>query len=306
MTLQQMYYLITIADNHSMNKAADKLFIAQPTITSAVRDAEKEIGMQIFHRTHKGVIPTSEGKVFLDRIKKVCQQYEEIMETYDDKKKYRRKFAVSMQHYSFAVKAFIEMAKHYDSNQFDLALRETTTAKVINDVSSLKSEIGILYICETNQRVMNRLFRENELEFKSLIECPASVYLARSHPLANKEKLTFEELAPYPCMSFEQGSETEIFFAEELLTEHIYQKTVKATDRATMMNLIEGLNGYTLCSNIYSEKLSGDQFFVIPFKTGGNTQNMMNIGFITKKNFELSHMGKDFLNEVKRELEIRE
>ena len=306
MTLQQMYYLITIADNHSMNKAADKLFIAQPTITSAVRDAEKEIGMQIFHRTHKGVIPTSEGKVFLDKIKKVIQQYEEIMETYDDKKKYRRKFAVSMQHYSFAVKAFIEMAKHYDSNQFDLALRETTTAKVINDVSSLKSEIGILYICETNQRVMNRLFRENELEFNSLIECPASVYLARSHPLANKEKLTFEELAPYPCMSFEQGSETEIFFAEELLTEHIYQKTVKATDRATMMNLIEGLNGYTLCSNIYSEKLSGDQFFVIPFKTGGNTQNMMNIGFITKKNFELSHMGKDFLNEVKHELEIRE
>lgn len=306
MTLQQMYYLITIADNHSMNKAADKLFIAQPTITSAVRDAEKEIGMQIFHRTHKGVIPTSEGKVFLDKIKKVIQQYEEIMETYDDKKKYRRKFAVSMQHYSFAVKAFIEMAKHYDSNQFDLALRETTTAKVINDVSSLKSEIGILYICETNQRVMNRLLRENELEFNSLIECPASVYLARSHPLANKEELTFEELDPYPCMSFEQGSETEIFFAEELLTEHIYQKTVKATDRATMMNLIEGLNGYTLCSSIYSEKLSGDRFFVIPFKTGGNTQNMMNIGFITKKNFELSHMGKDFLNEVKRELEIRE
>ena len=306
MTLQQMYYLITIADNHSMNKAADKLFIAQPTITSAVKDAEKEIGMQIFHRTHKGVIPTSEGEVFLDKIKSVFQHYEEIMETYGDKKKYRRKFAVSMQHYSFAVKAFIEMAKHYDSNQFDLALRETTTAKVINDVSSLKSEIGILYICETNQRVMNRLFRENELEFKSLIECPASVYLARSHPLANKEKLTFEELAPYPCMSFEQGSKTEIFFAEELLTEHIYQKTVKATDRATMMNLIEGLNGYTLCSNIYSEKLSGDQFFVIPFKTGENTQNMMNIGFITKKNFELSNMGKDFLNEVKRELEIRE
>ena len=298
--------LITIADNHSMNKAADKLFIAQPTITSAVRDAEKEIGMQIFHRTHKGVIPTSEGKEFIDKIKRIFQQYEELMEIYGDKKKYRRKFAVSMQHYSFAVKAFIEMAKHYDSNQFDLTVRETTTANVIKDVSSLKSEIGILYICETNQRVMNRLFRENELEFTSLIECPASVYLARSHPLANKEELTFEQLAPYPCMSFEQGSETEIFFAEEILIEHAYQKTVKATDRATMMNLMEGLNGYTLCSSIYSEKLSGDKFFVIPFKAEENTQNMMNIGFITKKNFELSHMGKDFLNEVKRELEIRE
>lgn len=211
-----------------------------------------------------------------------------------------------MQHYLFAVKAFIEMAKHYNSNQFDLAIRETTTLNVIKDVSSLKSEIGILYMCETNQRVINRLLRENELEFTSLIECPASVYLAWSHPLATEMELTFEQLDPYPCMSFEQGNETEIFFAEEMLIEHAYQKTVKATDRATMMNLIEGLNGYTLCSSIYSEKLSGDRFFVIPFKTEGNTRNMMNIGFIIKKNFELSNLGKEFLYEVKHELEIRE
>ena len=243
MTLQQMYYLITINDAHSMNRAAEQLFIAQPTITSAVRDAEKEIGIQIFHRSHKGVVPTNEGKEFLAKIRRIFQQYEEIMERYDDKNKYRRKFAVSMQHYSFAVKAFIEMAKHYNSNQFDLAIRETTTLNVIKDVSSLKSEIGILYMCETNQRVINRLLRENELEFTSLIECPASVYLARSHPLATKTELTFEQLDPYPCMSFEQGNETEIFFAEEMLIEHAYQKTVKATDRATMMNLIEGLNG---------------------------------------------------------------
>ena len=306
MTLQQMYYLITIDDAHSMNRAAEQLFIAQPTITGAVRDAEKEIGIQIFHRSHKGVVPTNEGKEFLAKIRRIFQQYEEIMERYDDKNKYRRKFAVSMQHYSFAVKAFIEMAKHYNSNQFDLAIRETTTLNVIKDVSSLKSEIGILYMCETNQRVINRLLRENELEFTSLIECPASVYLARSHPLATEMELTFEQLDPYPCMSFEQGNETEIFFAEEMLIEHAYQKTVKATDRATMMNLIEGLNGYTLCSSIYSEKLSGDRFFVIPFKTKGNTRNMMNIGFITKKNFELSNLGKDFLYEVKHELEIRE
>lgn len=176
MTLQQMYYLITINDAHSMNRAAEQLFIAQPTITSAVRDAEKEIGIQIFHRSHKGVVPTNEGKKFLAKIRRIFQQYEEIMERYDDKNKYRRKFAVSMQHYSFAVKSFIEMAKHYNSNQFDLAIRETTTLNVIKDVSSLKSEIGIIYMCETNQRVINRLLRENELEFTSLIECPASVY----------------------------------------------------------------------------------------------------------------------------------
>lgn len=306
MTLQQINYLLTISESRSMNKAAEKLFIAQPTLTGAVRDAEKEIGIQIFHRTHKGVTPTVEGDEFLSKIRSVYQQYEDVMEEYGEEMNIRRRFAVSMQHYSFAVKAFIEMAKHYNSNQFDLALRETATANVIKDVSSMKSDIGIIYTCEANQRVINRLLRENELEFHSLIVCPASVYLAKSHPLANEKELTFEQLDPYPCLSFEQENETEIYFAEEILIEHAYQKTVKATDRATMMNLMEGLNGYTLCSSIYSEKLSGDQFFVIPFRDDDNIQSSMDIGYITKKNNVLSSMGKRFLDEVRRELEIRE
>lgn len=303
MTLQQINYLLTISESRSMNKAAEKLYIAQPTLTGAVREAEAELGIQIFHRTHKGVTPTVEGGEFLMKMKRVYQQYEEVMEEYGEEMKFRRRFAVSMQHYSFAVKAFIEMAKHYDSNKFDLALRETATANVINDVSTLKSEIGIIYTCEANQRVINRLLRENELDFTSLIECPASVYLSRSHPLANEKELTFEQLEPYPCMSFEQENGTDIYYAEEILIEHAYQKTVKATDRATMMNLMEGLNGYTLCSSIYSEKLSGDKFLVIPFKDIGNTQGTMNIGYITKKNSELSSMGRKFLEEVHTELE---
>jgi len=306
MTLQQINYLITIAESRSMNKAAEKLFIAQPTLTGVVRDVENEIGIQIFHRTHKGVTATVEGEQFLSKIKRIYQQYEEVMEEYGEEMKFRRRFAVSMQHYSFAVKAFIEMAKHYDSNKFDLALRETATVNVIKDVSSLKSEIGIIYTCEANQRVINRLLRENELEFHSLIVCPASVYLARSHPLANEKELTFEQLDPYPCLSFEQENESEIYFAEEILIEHAYQKTVKATDRATMMNLMVGLNGYTLCSSIYSEKLSGDQFIVIPFKNADSAHSTMNIGYITKKNNALSSMGKQFIDEVKRELKVGE
>ena len=306
MTLQQINYLLTIAESRSMNKAAEKLYIAQPTLTGAVRDVENEIGISVFHRTHKGVTPTIEGEEFLRRIKKVYQQYEEVMEYYGDDTEYRRKFAVSMQHYSFAVKAFIKMARHYDSNQFDLALRETKTLDVIKDVSSLKSEIGIIYTCEANQRVINKLLKENELEFTPLIECPASVYLARSHPLANEKELTFEQLEPYPCLSFEQGGESDIFFAEEILIEHAYQKTVKATDRATMMNLMAGLNGYTLCSSIYSEKLSGDQFLVIPFKDDDNTKSLMTIGYITKKNWELSSMGEQFIDEIHRALKTTE
>ena len=306
MTLQQMNYLLTIAESRSMNKASEKLYISQPTLTSAVRDVEKEIGIPVFHRTHKGVTPTAEGEELLQRIKKVYKQYEEVMEYYRDDSNYRRKFAVSMQHYSFAVKAFIKMAQRYDSKKFDLALRETKTIDVINDVSTLKSELGIIYISDANQKVINKLMRENELEFTELIKCLPSVYLARSHPLANEKELTFEQLEPYPCLSFEQGGDADIYLSEEMLIEHAYQKTVKATDRATMMNLMAGLNGYTLCSSIYSEKLSGDHFLVIPFKYDDITKNTMTIGYITKKNWEISSMGKQFLEEIHKDLKTFE
>ena len=304
MTLQQMNYLLTIAESGSMNKAAEKLFIAQPTLTGVVRDVESEIGISVFHRTPKGVIPTAEGEDFLVRIRKVYQQYEEVLKTYEKGGKIRRKFAVSMQHYSFAVKAFIEMAKHYDSSQFDLVLRETKTADVIKDVSSLKSEIGIIFICEINQKMIGKILRDNDLEFTPLIKCPAKVYLSKEHPLASEKELTFEQLEPYPCMSFEQGSEAEIYYAEEMHIEHAYQKTVKATDRATIMNLMTGLNGYTLCSSIFSDDLSGGQFIMIPYKTENNSENTMTIGCITRKNWELSSMGQQFLDEIHKELKL--
>lgn len=303
MTLQQIYYLLTIAECHSMNKAAEKLYVAQSTLTGTVKDVEKELGIPVFHRTYKGVTPTIEGKQLLIRAKSVYQQYEEFIGYYREEIKFRHKFAVSMQHYSFAVKAFIKMARQYDSKQFDLTLRETRTIDVIKDVGFLRSEIGIIYICEANQRAINKLLKENELVFTPLIECTASVYLARSHPLADEKELTFEQLDPYPCLSFEQGDETDIYLAEEILIEHAYQKTVKATDRATMMNIMAGLNGYTLCSSIYSEQLSGDQFIVIPFK---DDDSIMTIGYITKTNWQLSNMGGKFIEELHNALKTNE
>lgn len=307
MTLQQILYILTIAESASMNKAAEKLYIAQPTLTSAVREVEKEIGFPIFLRTHRGVNVTNEGAEFIANVRALYMQYEEIKRKYDDSGSFRRKFSVSMQHYSFAVKAFIEMAKHYDTNAFDLVLRETRTMNVIRDVGSLKSEIGILYISEQNRRLIQKLLREQELEFHTLIKCPACVYLAKTHPLAGEAELSLAQLEPYPCLSFEQGSDAEIYLAEEILSEHEFQKNIKASDRATMMNLLEGLNGYTICSSIFNEHLSNDQFLVIPFKSSADAPNtVMEIGYITNKNASLSDMGNQYIEEIKRYLsEIR-
>ncbi|MBQ8955918.1 MAG: LysR family transcriptional regulator [Lachnospiraceae bacterium] len=303
MTIQQMLYALTIEECGSMNKAAEKLYIAQSTLTSAVHELEHEAGITIFLRSHKGVIPTPEGAEFLSDIRLLYQHYGMVARKYQGEGDYKRKFSVSTQHYSFAVKAFVEMAKHYDMNRFDLAIRETRTLDVIRDVGSLKSEIGILYMSSTNQKALNKLFTEHELEFHSLIKCHAYVYLWKGHPLAKEEAITFEQLKAYPCLSFEQGEES-YYFAEEILSENIYPQTIKATDRATMLNLMAGLNGYTLCSGIISDDQNGSDYIVVPYREDEeNPNSIMEIGYITKKNSVPGELGERYIEELKRYLD---
>ena len=303
MTIQQVLYALTIEECGSMNKAAEKLYIVQPTLTSAIQELETEVGITIFMRTNKGVIVTPEGAEFLDDIRGFYRQYDIVMQKYKDEGTYKRKFGVSTQHYTFAVRAFVDVAKQYDMNQFDFALRETTTKNIVKDVSTLKSEIGVLYISEHNKKAMEKLFNEYAIEFHSLIKCRAYVYLWYEHPLAKMSAIGYEDLVNYPCISFEQGENSE-FLAEEILSENIYPQSLRVTDRSTMLNLIKGLNGYTLCSGIIWGDLNGDGYIVVPYKEDEeNPNSIQEIGYITKKNAAMSKIGEQFLEEMHRALE---
>ena len=303
MTLQQVLYALTIQEYGSMNKAAEKLYIVQPTLTSAIQELENEIGLTIFMRTNKGVIVTPEGEEFLNDIRGFYRQYDIVMQKYQGEGNYKRKFGVSTQHYTFSVRAFVDMAKKYDMNQFDFALRETTTKNIVKDVSTLKSEVGVLYISEHNRKAMTKLFNEYAVEFHPLIKCRAYVFLWKDHPLANNESISFDDLKEYPCVSFEQGTDNEIL-AEEILSENIYPKTLRVTDRSTMLNLVRGLNGYTLCSGIVWGDLNGDGYKVVPYKEDEeNPNSIMEIGYITKKNSIMSKMGEEYLEEMNLALE---
>ena len=303
MTLQQVLYALTIQECGSMNKAAEKLYIVQPTLTSAIQELENEVGITIFMRTNKGVIVTPEGEEFLNDIRGFYRQYDIVMQKYSGEGNYKRKFGVSTQHYTFAVRAFVDMAKQYDMNDFDFALRETTIMDIINDVSSLKSEVGILYINERNKRAMNKLFVEHGLEFHTLIKCRAFVYLWKDHPLASQDSISIEDLQEYPCMFFEQRDQNE-FLAEEILSENFYPKTLRVTDRSTMLNLIRALNGYTLCSGIIWGDLNGDGYIVVPYRGDEeNPNSVMEIGYVTKKNSVMSKMGEQFIEEIHNALE---
>lgn len=307
MTLQQLYYVITISETGSLNKAAELLYIAQPSLTSAIKELEKELGISIFHRGGKGVSLTNDGAEFLLHARQIYHQYEMVLEKYGKYGTLKKKFGVSTQHYSFVVKAFVEMVQRFNTAEYEFAVRETKTRDVIEDVNTLKSEIGILYLSDFNRKIITKLLSANNLEFHSLIECDAYVYLWKGHPLADCKLIRFSQLAYYPCLSFEQGDNSSFYFTEEILSTSEYFRVIKATDRATMLNLMIGLNGYTLCSGIICEELNGTDFIAVPFEDDGdNPGSTMEIGYIVKKNVLLSEMGEIFIEEITRYLKQHE
>lgn len=299
MTLQQLKYALTIARIGSMNRAAEQLFISQPSLSAAIHELEKEVGISIFLRSGRGVVPTPEGEDFLMYARQVYQQYELLQEKYSSGGNLKRKFGVSMQHYSFAVKAFVETVKKFDTLNYEFSVRETRTLDVISDVGSMKSEVGILYRSDFNRKIIDKMLGDNELEFFPLINCNAYVYLWKEHPLAKKKSLSLEELKEYPCLSFEQGDGT-AYFAEEILSDNDYPRVIKSNDRATQLNLMVGLNGYTLCSGIICEELNGGDYAAIPFREDKDNHNtIMEIGYIVKKRSVLSNIAAVYIEELK-------
>lgn len=305
MTLQQLQYVLTIAETGSMNRAAERLYVTQPALTAAVAELELEIGQQIFNRTNRGVSLTSAGTRFLHYARQVYQQYEILQREYGNTQKSKRVFGVSTQHYSFVTKAFVETVKQFDTSHFDFAIRETRTMDVIRDVTEQRSDLGILFRSRHNKKVLSRIFAENRLEFTPLIECHAFVYLWKGHPLAGEASITMEQLRGYPCLSFEQGDQSSSYFAEEILSEREYPQSIHATDRATMLNLMIGLNGYTLCSGIICEELNGSDYAAIPYQEDREYQNaLMEIGCIKRRGTTLDEVGETFLREIRSYLEL--
>ena len=302
MTLQQLKYVITIAETGSMSKAAEKLFMSQPSLTSAIKDLEKELGLSLFYRSSKGVTLTQEGARFLPYARAVEGQYLNLMEEFVSREKRRASFAVSTQHYSFAVKAFVEMTQQVDVAEYELAIRETRTREVIRDVSSLRSEIGVIYLNDSNRRPLMKLLEQEGLSFHHLIDCGAYVYLWKGHPLASRTAITLEDLRPYPCLAFEQG-DAPFYFAEELMSTEKYSRLIYCCDRATVLNLMVGLKGYTLCSGIICEELSGVDYLAVPFAAEDpDWDGTMEIGYIDRKNNVHTALGLQYIEEMKKYL----
>ena len=298
MTLQQLKYAVTVADTKNITEASKKVFISQPSLTSAIHELENEMGITIFSRTNKGVTITNEGDDFLAYARQVLEQAALLEARYKGESQGSPIFSVSCQHYSFAVNAFVEVIKKYEANEYDFTLRETQTHEIIDDVSKLKSEIGVLYISTKNKKVIENLLKKNNLTFEPLFTTPLHVFVYSKNPLAKKKIIEIDDLKNYPYLTYEQGDFNSFYFAEEPLTEVDFDchKNIKVRDRATLFNLLIGLNGYTICSGIISHELNGPEIVARPL----NTKDFMTVGIITKKGMGLSRYATAYIEALKK------
>lgn len=295
MTLQQLKYIIEIVNCGSMNMAAQKLFISQPTLSNAVKELEREMQIEIFIRTNKGVSLSSDGREFLSYARQVIEQTKLLEERYRVSKPSRRLLSVSTQHYAFSVNAFVNLIKDYAEDEYDFTLRETKTHEIIDDVKNMRSEIGVLYLSNFNQQVMNKILHDNGLCFKELFCALPHVFMSAKHPLAGRSIVSFDDLAPYPCLSFEQGTYNSFYFAEELHSTVPHSKNICVSDRATLFNLLIGLNGYTISTGILSRDLNGSNIISLPL----DSDEVIRVGYIYSKCAHLSRLAESYIEKLK-------
>lgn len=298
MKLQQLRYVVKVAECGSITEASRRLFVSQPSITASIRDLENEMGVHIFERTNKGVIVSEEGETFLGYARQVLDQADLLEGKYKGTSEQVPHFSVSCQHYSFAVNAFVDVIREFDAARYDFTLREEQTHEIIEDVAHMKSELGILYLSEHNREVIERMLAANELVFEGLFCATPHVFACADHPLAGRSSVTLEDLEDYPFLSYEQGSYNSFYYSEELTSTFERRKNIRVRDRATLFNLAMGLNGYTVCSGVISHELNGPGIISIPL----DVDEYMEIGIITRKNTTLTRYGRAYIDAIRQHI----
>ena len=295
MTLQQLKYFIETVNCGSINKAAEHLFITQPSLSNALRDLETEIGLDLFIRTPRGISLTRDGAEFLGYARQVTEQAGLLEQRWMNKKPSRRLCSISTQHYAFAVNAFVNMVKKTDAEEYEYTLREARTFEIVEDVKNLRSELGILYMNNFNRQVIEKLLREHNLRFHLLFTAKPHVFISSTNPLAKKDYVTLEDLADYPRLSFEQGNYNSFYFSEEILSTEYARKDIRVGDRATIFNLMIGLNGYTISTGIVSADLNGDNIVAVPLQV----EDSIEVGWIAHKDIQLTRQAAMYIEELK-------
>ena len=296
MTIQQLKYVIKIAECGSITTASQKLFIAQPSLSKSVAELEKEMGITIFNRSNRGVYLSEDGTKFLSYARQIVEQAELLENEYKSAPPPRRVFAVSSQHYAFVVNAFVSLVKEYEKNKYEFTLRELKTSEIIEDVRTHRSDIGIIFLCNFNREVINHILNNEEMQFVKLFTAKPHVFVSRNNPLVGRESVSLNDLREFPRLTYDQGVRNSFYFAEELHITAESPKNIIVSDRATLFNLLIGLDGYTISSGVLSSDLNGDNIVSIPLES----DEYMEIGYITTADRPMSDITKRYLEHLKQ------
>jgi len=301
MNINQIKYVLEVAASSSMREAATRLYISQPALSASIRELEEELGILIFERTNKGITLTDEGREFITYAKKAASQYEILEDRYLSGNRGKERFSVSTQHYNFAIKAFTATIKEMEPETYVFSIHETKTREVLEDVRSMKSEVGVVSFSGTNEGVIKKLFKEYQLEFVPLMRKETYCYVWKNHKFAGRKEISLEELKDYPCISFDQSDDSNFYLNEEAMADYEFEKMIKSDDRATTMELIADLGGYSVGSGMLSEDDALLQGLVsIKLKE----EDPLTIGYITRRGSTLSKYGEVYVEELLKYKEI--
>lgn len=291
MTLTQLRYVIEVAEAGSISAAAARLFIAQPSLSKAVGELEAEMGVRIFERGARGVRLTDEGTRFLSYARQVVEQADLLESQYLHAEPRRRVFAVSSQHYAFVVNAFVGLVREIGREKYEFSLREGTTAGIIEDVRTQRSEVGVIYLSDFNREVIEGAVKRAELRLEPLFTASPHVFVSRTSPLAGRSSVTLGDLEPFPRLTYDQGSQNSFYFSEELHSTQMVDKQIVVTDRATLFNLLIGLDGYTISSGVLSADLNGEDIVAVPLESDEH----MEIGYLHAAGRPLSSVAERYV-----------
>ena len=300
MRIQQLPYIIKIVETGSMNEAAKQLFITQPSLSNAVRDLEREMGIEIFIRNPKGITLTKDGVEFLSYARQVVEQTALLEERYKSQGHTRELFSVSAQHYAFVVNAFVSLLKETDMTRYELFLRETRTYEIIDDVKNFRSEIGVLFLNSYNHDVLTKMFDDNHLTYTSLFKAHPHIFVSKDNPLAKHQSVSLSDLEDFPYLSYDQGIHNSFYFSEEIMSQISHKKSIVVSDRATLFNLMIGLDGYTIATGILNSNLNGDNIVSIPLEV----DDEIDIIYLKHEKANLSKMGEKFIDYLLEEVKF--
>lgn len=295
MTLQQLKYVDAVATYGTLSEAARRVFVTQPTLTESIGALEEELRVAIFVRSGRGMTLTREGDEFLVYARQILADTAAIQAKYTGRAVRLPQFAVSTQHYSFAVNAFMDVIRAHDAAAYDFTLRETTTSEIVDDVARLRSEIGVLYLSSRNRSALTKIFEREALAFEEILVSKPHVFLGKGHPLAKAKRIRPAELDPHPFISFEQGAENALYFSEEVMGSLDRPKNIRVRDRATMTNLILGLDGFTVASGCLSEDLNGPDITAVPLEL----DEEIRVGLLHRKDVPLSRFASAFADAIR-------